>query len=109
MALWFGVLVVGPGLVHQCPAHPHAQGSMAHGVRHPAHPMPEHGGHQHGCTCPALCCAAPPAWTRSDPPAPALTAMLDLDVRDGFPAPIAPPLPAHLRPFATAPPSLASI
>ncbi|MGH7499016.1 MAG: hypothetical protein ACREL3_09225 [Gemmatimonadales bacterium] len=105
-AAWFAALVLAPNVVHYCPAFAGVAGHAPAGHGHPGHGAPaDHGRHQHGCDCPALCCAASVAWAASAPSAPAVKVGQALAVSAVFPPPFAPPVPAHLLPFATAPPA----
>jgi len=108
LALWFGLAMVGPE-VHQCPLHDVA--AAASHASHTGHAAAPHnspgepaGGHQH-CTCPQACCpvgagvAMPPPLLRWTVAAARVIDAIAAPQRAALPG-----APAHLLPFALAPP-----
>ena len=102
LALWFGLVMVGPQ-VHQCPLHdvPTAP-TAAHNSGHTSHDAPA--SHEH-CSCPQACCptgmgvALPAASVRlAVEVAPIVSAVPTLH------RVVLPSAPRYLLPFALAPP-----
>lgn len=102
LALWFGLVMVGPQ-VHQCPLHdlPTAP-AAAHTSGHTSHDAPASHGH---CSCPQACC--PTGIGVALPAASPRLVAIVAPIATTVPTPhrvVLPGAPRYLLPFALAPP-----
>jgi hypothetical protein len=110
MAVWFGLVMAAPAILHSCPKQVSSAAAAAAGEEHAAHGV-HHSDHQDqdapvSCQCLGSCALASVAAVPS--PGAAVMAVSPLSSHDGSTiAAEAPavPGPDHLNPFSTAPPT----
>jgi hypothetical protein len=109
LALWFGLVMAAPAVLHGCPkalaaeAAPDAHRTTAPRDHH--HPTDQEHGTPKGCQCLGSCAVATPAVVTSAAAVP--VAVLTPVFTVAMPHPLAAalrPLPDHSQPFAMAPP-----
>ena len=110
MALWFGLVMAAPAILHSCPKAMASAASAGAGGEHAVHGA-HHSDHQNpdapvDCQCLGSCASASVAALPSKTIA--AVAVLSPASHDGPPIAaeaVAVPHPDHLNPFSTAPPA----